>query len=347
MLKKWGLVLPLETTIPLLSLSSESLHHDLPLSTSSPHPSLARQHWFYAISSTLRSLATTRSPRRVVTLPRSPSPTTSNPYPQSRWENFEFSTATTGGLVHFSRRGGYSPSMLLYSLLAVGLSNYSSLHLTKGEDEEGSLIPVLIGFPMSLRPFLSTDLSNRNLNDLAIRLGFGSIQLPSLQTSSTSPHLARTINLLGRSSKIQFANLLANGRRDQFLFRGLLNGLERLEGALGMQIERGGGKGGPSSIGASMPGDVDRLLSNSFLLPSPSSSSAKASQRIVVSNLRVCTRLHPQEILVESWKWDDKIFFSIGFDERYVPRGMMRGILDQVRLLGEALGEEETREGRL
>lgn len=119
--------------------------------------------------------------------------------------------------------------MLLYGMVNVAVSNLPSL-----QPHPTSTLPnptIVIGFPLSIRPFLATELSQRNQNDLAIRLGFGGITLPFTPCSGEGEgERTRKLVVLGAKLALeQFEKrLIGVERRGRFLASQRLNGIERL-----------------------------------------------------------------------------------------------------------------------
>jgi len=99
--------------------------------------------------------------------------------------------------------------MLLYAMLATATANlFASLH------PSDPYFPILVGFPFSARRFLEqpSSPSSDPSSDLAIRITFGSIQLPNLPLDATlanSEKVRSTIARTARLAKKQFERRLA------------------------------------------------------------------------------------------------------------------------------------------
>lgn len=176
-----------------LPLSSEEKYPPLPLSHSSIESSLAKERWFWVISSTLIRNQHLRYPRSLL-FPRIP---TEGPPKQANtaWPTVRFDQEITSLLFKLCLRYKLSPSkcipiyslrtplsdlvalirsgMLLYAILSIAVANrFALLHAA-----ETSYHPIIFGFPISLRPFL---LPATAPVDAAIRITFGCINLPNI-----------------------------------------------------------------------------------------------------------------------------------------------------------------------
>lgn len=83
-------------------------------------------------------------------------------------------------------------------------------------------------------------------------------------------------------------------------------------------------------------GDVDRLLAQSFRI-SP-------TEIVKVSQLRVGTRLHAGEMLMEVFKFNGLMEVTIGYDSLRVEPKIVRELLEEVLRVGKKIVEEEEEE---
>lgn len=113
--------------------------------------------------------------------------------------------------------------MLLYSILSIAIANVFAVeHLDKPYH------PITIGMPYSNRPFLDPSAPNV-ASDLAIRLNFGCIQLPSLpQPEEKGARLQWTAVQGARLAKRQFARRFAPEDRTMYLAEAYFSILHRL-----------------------------------------------------------------------------------------------------------------------
>ena len=219
-------------------------------------PRIAPAHMVVNIERDLPSVA-----RQALTL-KSPDSTVSTNWPLSQWEGIEYTKEGTQTMLRFCRVERISPSqysllsrtsttqltkssptgMMLYGILSVALSN---LHQPSPSPSPPKVDPlkspkngilakktkVVIGLPLSLRPFLVTPPSSRSLDsppssatDMAIRIGFGNLILdvlpspPSLLVSPVASSdssslrdsdLARNVVANARLAKVQFNEMFA------------------------------------------------------------------------------------------------------------------------------------------
>jgi hypothetical protein len=111
--------------------------------------------------------------------------------------------------------------MLLYSILSTAVASI----LAQSHTPSTPYLPIVIGFPFSLRPFLSPSHPTTS-NDLAIRITFGSIHLPfsppfrTLDRKTLRSKVAQAGNLASK----QFRRKLEAGVRErgQFLASGFI-----------------------------------------------------------------------------------------------------------------------------
>ncbi|GAA5877567.1 hypothetical protein JCM8547_007733 [Rhodosporidiobolus lusitaniae] len=367
-LSAWAVVLHEETLLSRLPLGNEEHYPVIPLPSlasplsSTPPSSLsntARQRWYWAIHRVLLKIRFDRFPT-TLHVPRLPGPTPPV-QARTRWERLRLSKEMSGRLLALCKRRGISPSMLLYSLISLSLSNLlSAAHPTEPYH------PVIIGFPFSLRPFLlpspaspipasSPSLFSDPSTDLAIRITFSQIHLPSLpyDLSSSDPLERRKIHAAAlrgaRLAKQQFAeNLDPRPReRSRFLATGYALVVQRLlNGAGNNPIPHPEPK---TALNASMIGDVDRLLPTSFPLPSlsptPSSSPSSSPSLLRLSNILIGTRLHNGEgMLLEALTWDGMVTLCLGLDDGLIREETVKSLLEGVEMATEVVVEEEERE---
>lgn len=106
--------------------------------------------------------------------------------------------------------------MLLYSILSTAVSSI----LARSHTPSTPYLPIVIGFPFSLRPFLSSSHPSTS-HDLAIRITFGSIHLPFSPPFQAvdEKNLRSIVARGGKFSSTQFKRKLEQGvrNRGQFL----------------------------------------------------------------------------------------------------------------------------------
>ncbi|GAA5981682.1 hypothetical protein JCM11641_004213 [Rhodosporidiobolus odoratus] len=315
------------------------------------HPSIPRKRWLWAIHRVLLGIRYQRYPRSLA-IPRIAYP---NPpvQAQNRWPQVRFSRETSSRLIALCKQEGISPSMLLYSLISLSVSNiFATGHPT------APYHPIILGFPFSFRPFLSREAvsapsvsSSDPASDLAIRITFGQIHLPNLPLDPQNPNDATKIRQTAfrgaRLAKEQFARKLAPDARSRSLF---------MAEAYSLVLKRlFSGAGKPpityeepkTALNPSMIGDVSRILSTTFPLPPSSPSSPSTPKReIRLSALLLGTRLHRGEgMLLEALTWDGMITLCLGVDDGLIARETVDRLLGGIREVGEVVAWGRVKSG--
>ncbi|GAA5904036.1 hypothetical protein JCM6882_003806 [Rhodosporidiobolus microsporus] len=382
-LSAWPLVLPPETLLSRLPLPNEEHYPVIPLPPSasppvpppasatelpsappspppsappSPQPSPARARWFWAFHRVLLTQRAERFPRTLF-MPRLAYPE-KPPQARTRWPQLRFSKETSAMLLTLCKREGVSPSMLLYSLISLSISR-----ILAAEHPSAPYHPVIIGFPFSFRPFLlpsppsappsssgAAPTHSNPSSDLAIRITFWQIHLPSLPLDPNDPSAEKELRAAvmrgAKLAKRQFAERLAPEpeKRSAFIAEAYSLVLQRLLNGVGNNpIPYDEPK---TALNASMIGDVDRLLPTAFPLPPPavssSSSSSPSSGQLRLSNLLIGTRLHNGEgLLLEALTWDGQITLCLGVDDGLVSSEVVERLLEGVREAGEVVARGE------
>ncbi|GAA5925856.1 uncharacterized protein JCM15063_005143 [Sporobolomyces koalae] len=330
-----SLPLATEDHLPLLPLSEaqEDVSQDAIEAPSDLHAttkakplptSPARLRWIWAITRTLILARQRRFPRSLH-IPRiiSDTPPTR---PSTRWEFVRFDKLTSRSILDLCKQHRQSPSMLLYSMLALATTNLlTSLYPFEPYH------PVLVGFPFSARRFL--EYNPKTLSDpaadLAIRITFGSIHLPNLPLALDDADATTVCDAVMRNARLakrQFDKRLAPDKLSRTIFLALADALntDRL-------LTRYGRKAPPwedpkTCINASMIGDVDRILATSFNCP---------DFRVHLSDLELGTRLHLGEgNFNEGFTFDGQLQLCMGIDEHVIDPAYISTILEQVKLIG-------------
>ncbi|GAA6028411.1 hypothetical protein JCM8097_007018 [Rhodosporidiobolus ruineniae] len=348
-----------QSSPPAAPTSIPPSRNSSPPTPSISHPSLARRRWFYAIHRVLGKIRFDRYPT-TLHIPRARCPVPP-PQAKNRWPQLRFEKETSRRLLAFCKKNGVSPSMLLYSLISLALSNiFSTLHPSKPYH------PIILGFPFSFRPFLLPHLPpaptassavqhSDPSSDLAIRITFSQIHLPNLALDPADPeqkeHIKAAALRGARLAKKQFAERLAPepATRSRFMAEAYSLVMQRLLNGTGHNpIPFSEPK---TALNASMIGDVDRLLPTSFPLPpfaSPSPSSPSAPPRdesaspgsLRLSSLLIGTRLHNGEgMLLEAFTWDGMVTLCLGVDDEVVDPRMVEALFGGIRALGEVVAE--------
>ncbi|GAA6060002.1 hypothetical protein JCM10212_001160 [Sporobolomyces blumeae] len=357
--RSWDLVRSREETIASLPLATEDHLPELPIvgrASASPgqpveapsdhdacrspshHPAReARRRWIWAITRVLILQRQRRFPHSLHIPRKSLTPPPNRA--RTRWDFVRFSKETSASLFRFCKRNGQSPSMLLYSMLSLSTANLlAALH--PGEPYH----PVLVGFPFSARRFLehSSIPSSDPSSDVAIRITFGSIHLPSMpldldKDSVDREAVRRAAVRNARLAKRQFDRRLAPDPQSRTIFfaNGWSLNMDRL-------LTRFGCRAPPwedpkTAINASMIGDVDRILPTTFKLPLEG-----RDVNLRLENLQLGTRLHLGEGLFnEGFTFDGMLQFSMGSDDQFMHREHVDALLDGIKRIGETIAAGE------
>ncbi|BGP55581.1 hypothetical protein JCM8202v2_003186 [Rhodotorula sphaerocarpa] len=342
-----------------LPLASEEHYPIIPISNL-PQVSPARQKWFWAFK---RVVLLGKQDRYPVTLPfprlELGALASDPPQPRGRWPRLRFERSTSKTLFGACKERGVSPSMLLYAMASLALAPI----LARTHQNE-AYRPVVLGFPFSSRPFCDPDPDRHEpsrpapysdpLTDVALRITFGQIQLPHCPLDLDDPAQASRVRAQAlrsaRLAKAQFAHMLSAEPLRRSLFHAE---------AYGRILDRVLTMGGdnpiayrriPTTLNASMIGDVDRVLPTTFssrtasLPASPDGSTAsddegtKVPFALDLHDLRFGTRLHRGEgMLMEAYTWDGMLTVCLGVDD-----GLMRGedveeLLEGIRKIGQII----------
>ncbi|KAM0791473.1 hypothetical protein ACM66B_005926 [Microbotryomycetes sp. NB124-2] len=273
--------------------------------------SVARQRWVWAISR-LRTMKRQRDCPAPALLPRRlPEP---DVQAHTEWKQLRLDRQLSGNVMRLCKLEKISPSMLLYSLLSIVLSNILS-RLPDG----CSLRPIVLGFPCSSRPFLDPA-RPETTTDLAIRITFGQIVLPCdvVKVGPGRTEFRRKAISRARLAKQQFQQRFAVEDRAFFLADTYMRTLDRVLSSAGnnpipLQEPK-------TTFNASMIGDVDRILPTCF----PLDSTASVALSVTLSDLSIGTRLHYGEgMLCETWTFDGQLTVAIGFDKAIVEHSLV------------------------
>ncbi|BGP32439.1 hypothetical protein JCM10296v2_004220 [Rhodotorula toruloides] len=363
----WQLTLAEDAVFPHLPLANEEHYPVLPLlpprrptppvqptenpsriaSPASPQhspPTTPQLRWLWAITRTILLRRQSRFPR-TLHVPRSPH---SLPPPQARnrWPRLRLERELSSRVIRFCKTHSVSPSMLLYSLIALSLAN-----VLKSAHPDAPYHPIVLGFPFSARPFLLSRPADSPQQpcsdpsaDLAIRITFGSIHLPTLPLDPANRSKADEIRqaaLRGaRLAKEQFAKRLAPDQTSRTVFLAGMYGLilDRLLNSTGKNpIPYNEEK---TALNASMIGDVDRLLATRF--PSSSDLANSPSRAIRVHDILIGTRLHRGEgMLLEAFTWDRMITVCLGVDDHLISPEVVEALLSGIRTFAEVVADEQ------
>ncbi|GAA5893662.1 uncharacterized protein JCM6883_003596 [Sporobolomyces salmoneus] len=326
--------LPLESTTSTALIQPTEAPTDLHGAEKILHSptTTARKRWCWAISRTIILARQRRTPHTL------PFPRLENASPPPKintdWQFIRFDRTTTEKLIQFCKLNGQSPSMLLYSMIALATSNlFSSVH------PSNPYHPILIGFPFSARPLLekSTHPSSDPSSDLAIRLTFTSIALPNFPLSLEKANSARvqTAILRGaRLAKSQLSERLANDKVNRTISLHGVDGINTDRLLLRYEQPRPPWEDPKTCINGSMIGDIDRILQRGF-----SFSSNGFDLRL--SDLEIGTRLHTGEgMFYEGFTFEGCLQLSGGYDKQLIDSRHFWSILNGVKEIGQLIAGE-------
>lgn len=263
MMIAWQIVLPFEETLRRLPLASEHHFPAIPVPPTDPSrpaqpatssdgksvassersqaPSAARRRWLWAMARVILQRRASVFPQ-TLHLIRLPSSDRNTPI-TTRWPTLRFDKSTSHQLVGLCKHNSISPSalafrqileeyadplklpgMLLFSILSIALANILAEH-----HPEAPYTPIVLGFPHSNRPYLDPSSSLATTQDLAIRLNFGCIQLPSLPQAEEKGNRLRWTAVHGaRLAKRQFTKRFDAKDRSLYLAGAYFSILHRL-----------------------------------------------------------------------------------------------------------------------
>ncbi|GAA5868087.1 hypothetical protein JCM3774_001015 [Rhodotorula dairenensis] len=347
-----------------LPLSSEEHYPVIPTSAGpgrDESPSRARQRWFWAFKRTVLLRRQEQYPR-TLPFPRIPlgAEAPAPPQPRTRWPRLQFDPATSARLFAACRELRVSPSMLLYAMSSMSLARI----LATSHSAE-PYHPVVIGFPFSSRPFADRQPaqhagclpSNSDpLVDVALRITFSQIHLPSIPLDPRNPENSTQIRWQAlqsaRLAKRQFVRML----EPEALARDLLHA-EAYGRILDRVLTMGGDnpvayKRIPTSMNASMIGDLDRMFPSEYASPPPvpdrrrsaeptvgdaseSAVEADHSFRLQLHDLRFGTRLHRGEgMLMEAFTWQGRLTVCLGVDDELLRPEDVDALLEGIERTG-------------
>ncbi|TIA92539.1 hypothetical protein E3P99_00569 [Wallemia hederae] len=329
-----------------LPMAAESGYPPLP-ATVTP-PSVPRLRWYWAIRRVV-SQVRSEALNRLTTLEfiGENAPQTQKELEPSwgaltDWKQETLSAQQTAVVMAYSRACGVKIGSLLFAASTIAISNLNHKHADKSFGGD----TCIVGFPFSLRPYLSPRRERStpsvisgtaDVSPMSVQLGFGGIQLPSTPCYADSPTFKNRFAYRAQSARRQFDKLLSS---PTLLQDGHLMALSRAsnfsKGDDGWKSikqdqsqEKKRGKG--TAINASMIGAMDRVIKREY-------SSVNGAVSLDSSRTAyIGVRCRQHELLLETFTLNGQLTITLGHDKVMWNDECVREYLQEFRRILEAL----------
>ena len=231
---------------------------------------------------------------------------------------------------------------LLFAASTIAISNLNHKHADKSFGGD----TCIVGFPFSLRPYLSPRREHStpsvvsgtaDMSPMSVQLGFGGIQLPSTPCYADSPTFKKRFAYRAQSARRQFDKLLSS---PTLLQDGHLMALSRAsnfsKGDDGWKSikqdqsqEKKRGKG--TAINASMIGAMDRVIKREY---------SGVDGALFLDSARTAyigVRCRTHELLLETFTLNGQLTITLGHDKVMWSDECVREYLQEFRRILEAL----------
>ncbi|TIA87646.1 hypothetical protein E3P99_03057 [Wallemia hederae] len=306
-----------------LTLAAECGYPPLP-ATATP-PSVPRLRWYWAIRRVVSQLKSEAS-KRLSTLqfvgenePQKQNELEPSWGALTDWKQETLSAEQTNAVMTYSKACGVKIGSLLFAASTIAISNLNHKHADKSFGGD----TCIVGFPFSLRPYLSPRrerstpsvvFGTADVSPMSVQLGFGGIQLPSTPCYADSPTFKKRFTYRAESARRQIDKLLSSPTllQDGYLmalslapfFSKGVDGFIAIKEDL--QEKR---RGNSTAIDASMIGAMDKVIKREY----SGVDGAVSLDSARTAYIGVRCRAH--ELLLETFTLNGQLTITLGHDK--------------------------------